>query len=107
MSRIDAMRLPILHVSSAATPADIVRLFHQTERDYVRQTSEETAMDFGTAFHNAQLERVYDTNCILDAALPDDLSSADAVAQAETHYSQAGSILWRWVMNPSSPAKQT
>ncbi len=101
------MPLPILHVSSAATPADIVRLFHQTERDYVRQTSEETALDFGTAFHNASLPRVYDANCILDAALSDELSPADTLAQAQEHFAQAGAPLWRWVMNPSSASDRT
>jgi GNAT superfamily N-acetyltransferase len=100
--------LPILQSTSAsASPETLVRYFIQTERDYVRHLAEETPLDFGTAFHNAQLPKVHDANCILDAALPEGLSPADALAQAQAHFSEAGSTLWHWVMNPSAKAETT
>src|SRR5215213_762826 len=95
--------LPILQSTSAsASPETLVRYFIQTERDYVRHVSEETALDFGTAFHNAQLPKIHDANCILDAALPEGMTADDAFAQAQAHYAEAGSTLWHWLMNPSA-----
>ena len=64
------MPLPILNVTAAATPRTLIRLFNQTERDYVRHLGEETQLDFGTAFHNATLRNVHDANCVLDAFVP-------------------------------------
>ena len=84
-----------------------MRYFIQTERDYVRHLAEETALDFGTAFHNAQLPRIHDANCILDAALPEEMSAAEAFEQAQAHFAQVGSTLWHWVMNPSAKPEAT
>src|SRR5829696_4627684 len=95
--------LPILQSTSAsASPETLTRYFIQTERNYVRHLSEETPLDFGTAFHNAQLPKVHDANCILDAALPERMMPADALAQAQAHFAEVGSTLWHWVMNPSA-----
>src|SRR5688572_22187974 len=98
--------LPILQSSATDTsPATLVRLFLKTEHDYVRHLAEETALDLGTAFHNASLPKIHDANCILDAALPDGMSAPDAFAQALAHYEQVGSTLHHWVMNPSAKAE--
>ncbi|MBC8107762.1 MAG: GNAT family N-acetyltransferase [Anaerolineae bacterium] len=100
--------LPILQSTApAASPETLVRYFIQTERDYVRHLSEETPLDFGTAFHNAQLPKIHDANCILDAALPDGMSPADALTQAQAHFAEVGSTLWHWVMNPSAKSETT
>lgn len=100
--------LPILQSTAAsASPETLVRYFIQTERDYVRHLSEETPLDFGTAFHNAELSKVHDANCILDAALPEGMTPADALAQATAHFAEVGSTLWHWVMNPSAKPEFT
>jgi len=109
------MPLPILHTTSAS-PETLIRLFHQTERDYVRHLSEETSLDVGTAFHNAQLNNVYDANCVLDAALPPTspesaspagITPAEAIREATDHFASVGSTLHRWILNPSLPADRT
>src|SRR5207248_11509477 len=70
-------------------------------------TSEETPLDVGTAFHNAELRDVCDANCVLDAALPEATTPADAVREADVHFASHESIAGRWVMNPSAPAERT
>lgn len=89
------------------TPADLIRFYMQTERDWTRHTSEETALDVGTAFHNAELDRVWDANNVTDAALPEGMSPADAVAQVQEHFASNGSRCRRWNINPSAPTEQT
>jgi GNAT superfamily N-acetyltransferase len=101
------MPLPILQSSSQATSADLVRFFHQTERDWTRHTSEETALDVGTAFHNGDLKEVWDANSILDAALAEGTMPAAAIAEVDEHFRANGSACRRWVMNPSAPPERT
>src|SRR5262245_45955679 len=101
------MPLPILHTTTDSSPQTLVRLFHQTERDYVRHLSEESPLDVGTAFYNAQLRSVFDANCVLDAALPENTSPADAVKEATAYFDSVGSVLRRWIMNPSAPGVTT
>lgn len=101
------MPLPILQSSSQPTAADLVRFFHQTERDWTRHTSEETPLEVGTAFHNAELKEVWDANCILDAALAEGMTPAAAVEEVEEHFRANSSTCRRWVMNPSAPSERT
>jgi ribosomal protein S18 acetylase RimI-like enzyme len=103
------MPLPILQSSAASsTPEALVRYFHQTERDWTRHVAEETPLDdIGTAFHNAQLDRVWDANCVLDAALDEGMFAGDAVAAADAHFTARGATCWRWVMNPSAEQART
>ena len=101
------MSLPILHTSTHATPDALARYFHQTERDWTRHLAEETALDVGTAFCNPQLPNVWDANCVLDAALPETMSPAQAVEVAREHFDACGVACRRWVMNPSAPAQRT
>jgi ribosomal protein S18 acetylase RimI-like enzyme len=101
------MSLPILHSSTQPTPQDLVRFFHQTERDWTRHAAEETPLEIGTAFHNAQLAGVWDANCMLDAALPEDITTARALEEAQTHFRSVGSVCHKWVMNPSAPSQST
>jgi ribosomal protein S18 acetylase RimI-like enzyme len=101
------MPLPILHTTTDSSPQTLLRLFDQTEHDYVRHLSTETPLEVGTAFHNSELKNVFDANCVLDAALPENVSPADAVREAMEHYESVGSILRRWILNPSAPTEKT
>lgn len=102
------MPLPILQSSHHnPTPADLIRYYVQTERDWTRHTSEETSLDVGTAFHNAQLNNVWDANNVIDAALPEGVSPAVAVAQVEEHFDSNGARCRRWNINLSAPPERT
>src|SRR5689334_15052874 len=101
------MPLPILQSSTQPSADDLVRFFHQTERDWTRHTSEEASLDVGTAFHNAQLSDVWDANCVLDAALPDEVTPAQAVEEAAAHFRSVGSTCRKWITNPSAPQEKT
>jgi ribosomal protein S18 acetylase RimI-like enzyme len=102
------MPLPILQSSHHnPTPADLIRFYMQTERDWTRHTSEETTLDVGTAFHNAELDRVWDANNVIDAAIPEGMSPVDAVAQVDEHFASNGSRCRRWNINPSAPPERT
>src|SRR4051794_13458297 len=101
------MPLPNLRSSTQPTTNDLVRFFHQTERDWTRHTSEEAPLDVGTAFHNAQLAEVWDANCLLDAALPEDATPEQAFDEAAAHFRSVGSSCCKGIMNPSVPQERT
>ena len=101
------MPLPILQSSTQPTASDLIRFFHQTERDWTRHTSEETPLDVGTAFHNAELADVWDANCVLDAMLPEDATPEQAFDETTSHFRSAGSTCRKWIMNPSAPQERT
>jgi ribosomal protein S18 acetylase RimI-like enzyme len=98
------MPLPILQPHAAATPEDLVRLFHRTELHWVRHLGEEAQLDAGTAFTNPQLPKVWDANNVIDAAVPPGASPEAAVEEVERHFAGAGTRCRQWVMNPSAPA---
>jgi ribosomal protein S18 acetylase RimI-like enzyme len=100
------MPLPILQPNAAATPEDLVRLFHRTELHWVRHLGQETLLDAGAAFTNAELANVWDANGVIDAALPPGTSPEATVEEAEKHFAAAGVRCRQWVMNPSAPAAQ-
>src|SRR4051812_10323264 len=101
------MPLPILQSSSTPSASDLVRFFHQTERDWTRHTSEGTPLDVGTAFHNAELREVFDANSVLDAALDEGGTPVGAVEEVDAHFASNGSSCRKWVMNPSAPPERT
>jgi ribosomal protein S18 acetylase RimI-like enzyme len=101
-----AMPLPILHDVTEPTPQNLVRLFHRTELHWVRHLGEETQLDSGVAFTNAELPGVWDANLVIDAALPQGTSPEAAVAEVDAHFSAAGTRCLQWLMNPSAPAEQ-
>jgi ribosomal protein S18 acetylase RimI-like enzyme len=98
------MPLPILQSPGSA---DLVRLFHKTELNWARHLGEEAALDVGTAISNPELSNVWDANRVLDAALPEDGSVAEAVEEVEAHFRQAGTRCAMWLLNPAAPAERT
>ena len=101
------MPLPILKTTTDASPEALLRYFHQTELQWTRHTSQETQLDVGMAMHNAELRRTHAANRVLDAAVSEDLSAAEAVRLVDVHFAEVGSTCWQWVMNPSAPAVRT
>ena len=101
------MSLPILPSHRAVSDADLVRLYHRTELESCRQIAEEAVLDCGTALTNPQLANVHDANLIMDAALPEGGSSADAVAEVEAHFRSAGTRCSKWMLNPALPPART
>jgi GNAT superfamily N-acetyltransferase len=101
------MPLPILQSSSPSDPQTLIRLFHKTQHHWTQHLGEETQLSIGSAFVNADLSRISHANCIIDAALPPDISLAQALAEAESHFTSHGVRCLRWVTNPSAPADQT
>jgi ribosomal protein S18 acetylase RimI-like enzyme len=101
------MPLPILNASAQVTPETLVRYFHQTEQRMAEHLGEVTALDVGTAIANPELPNVHDANVLLDAAIPDGLSAAEAFAIARDHFAAQGSPWWKCVLNPSLPVERT
>ena len=95
------MPLPILHAAQQATPADLLRLFLQTELHWSGQLATETALDVGTALANGELAGLSEGNRLLSAALPAEMSPQQAVAQVQGHFAAAGAACLSWTMNPS------
>jgi len=94
------MPLPILTTSSQT----LIRLFHKTERHWTQHLAEEVQLSCGSAFCNPQINRVWDANRLLDGALPDDKTAAEAFQEVQQFFSQHNSRCARWGMNPSAPA---
>jgi ribosomal protein S18 acetylase RimI-like enzyme len=101
------MSLPIIQTIHEPGREDLVRFFHRTELHWLQHLAEQTQLDMGTAFANPDLPEVYDANCIFDAALPEEMTPADAVEQAEAHFREQGTRCTTWVMNPALPSEQT
>jgi len=101
------MSLPILPSRPIASRTDLIRFYYRTEQQWCQQIAEQTALEVGTALLNASLPEVWDANVVFEAAVPDGTSAADAVAEADAHYSANGSRVRKWVTNPSAPADRT
>lgn len=101
------MPLPVLSPHAAATPQDLVRHFHRSELLWTRHLAEETALDAGTAFHNAELSRVWDANRMLDAAVPEGQSVQSVLDEVKAHFADLGLRCAQWTLNPSAPEHRT
>jgi GNAT superfamily N-acetyltransferase len=101
------MDLPILKVTSAPSVETLVRYFHQLAANWTAHVAEKSDLDFGTAWVGAHWPRVHYANRVMDVALPEGMSSADALEQAEAHFRERGSRCWQWIMNPSATEQQT
>jgi hypothetical protein len=73
------MPLPILNIPPSSSPEDLVRFYHRVELHWTRHMAEETVLEAGTAFVNAQLPNVYSANRMLDVSLPEGMTPAEAV----------------------------
>jgi len=100
------MPLPILHSTHEATPEDLLRFYLRTELHWSEQLAQETELDVGTALVNAELSGLGEANRVLSAALPEEMSPPQAVAQVETHFAAAGARCQAWMMNPSATASR-
>ncbi len=98
------MPLPIL---KTPVESDLIRLFHRMTLHYTQHYGETTPLDVGTAIANPALADVYDANVILDAALPEGMLPADAVAQVNAHFASLGCVGRTWVPNPSAKPETT
>lgn len=96
------MSLPIL--SSRSMPETLLRLFHQACGRMAHHIAEAEQLDVGTAYTNPELPLVHDANHVRDAALPEGMSPADALAQVDAFFEPEGVRCAYWVMNPSAPA---
>ena len=101
------MSLPILPSRPAASVADLIRFYHRCDLHWHQQIAEQTQLESGTALTNPNLPDVWDANLMFDAALPEGVSPADAVGEAEAHFSANRSRIGKWIMNPSAPAERT
>ena len=102
------MSLPILPSHRGVSNEDLIRYFYHCENDWGRQVAaEETTLDVGVALTNPVLSKIADANQVIDAALPDDMTAAQALADAEAHFADRGARLLKWVMNPSAPTDRT
>lgn len=101
------MPLPILNSPANATPESLVRYFHQTERRMAEHLGEPEQLDVGTAIANPMLSRVHDANVLLDAAIPEGASAAEAFNAAQAHFDGQGVRWWKCVVNPSMAAERT
>lgn len=101
------MPLPVLNARGEVGPEDLVRLYHRTELHWTRDLGEERALDVGVAFFNRDLPRVWDANRVLDAAVPEGMTSAEAAGQVEQAFAGEGATCASWVLNPSAPEGRT
>ena len=102
------MSLPILPSHRAVTTEDLVRYFYHAEADWGRQVAvEEATLDCGVAMTNRGLAQVADANQVIDAALPEGVTPAEAVREAEAFFASHRSGQLKWVMNPSAPRERT
>lgn len=102
------MPLPVLPAARApATDADLLRLFHRTERLWADPLGEPTQLDAGVAVANPDLPTVPWANRVLEAALPPGGTPAAAVAEVDAHFAAAGARCLLWQLDPSAPAGRT
>jgi ribosomal protein S18 acetylase RimI-like enzyme len=100
--------LPVLRNARApVTDADLLRLFHRTERFWAEHLGEATQLDTGVAITAPDLPNVWEANRMLEAAVPPGTTPGDAIAEVEKHFTSIGSQCWQWQMNPSAPAEHT
>src|SRR4051794_37015765 len=84
------------------TDADLLRLFHRTERMWAEHLGEATQLDCGVAVIAPDLPNVWEANRVLEAAVVPGASPADAVSEVESHFAAAGAPCWQWQLNPST-----
>src|SRR3954452_4782059 len=101
------MSLPILKIADQPSREALIRYFHQTERHWTQHMAEETPLDEGQAFANAELSDVWDANRMLDASLPEGTTPAGVIERVEHHYASLASRCYQWVMNPSAPPQRS
>jgi ribosomal protein S18 acetylase RimI-like enzyme len=101
------MSLPILPSRPAASTADLIRFYYRTDFQWCQQIAEQAQLEVGTALVNPSLPDIPQANVVFDAAVPDGISPADAIAEADAHFAANGSRVLTWVANPSAPAQQT
>jgi len=93
-----------LTVLDQAAAADLPRLFARVNHRWAEQLAEPETLDMGVAIVNAKLSGVADANQLVDAAVPAELSAAQAVRVAEEHFAAAKSICRQWTINTSLAA---
>lgn len=101
------MALPILNARTQPSDADLVRLFHRTDAAWTQHLAEGEQLDVGTAYTNSQLPNVWNANNVRDAALPEGMTPAEAVAQVEAYYAARGVPCAYWIVNPSADLART
>lgn len=101
------MPLPILQTTHDPAPGDLIRLFHRTELHWCRHLGEEAALDAGVGISNPDLPKVWNANRVLDAAVPEGTSPAEAVREVDEHFAAVGVRCAQYTMNPSAPAALT
>jgi ribosomal protein S18 acetylase RimI-like enzyme len=97
------MPLPVLSIQRS-TDADLLRLFHRTDRFWSEHLGETTQLECGVAVIAPDLPQVWEANRMLEAALAPGAAPADAVAEAEAHFAAAGVPCWQWQLYPSTSA---
>jgi ribosomal-protein-alanine N-acetyltransferase len=100
------MPLPILQANASSDPQTLIRLFHKTQHHWTQHLAEEEQLSIGSAFANPDLSRIHNANCILDAAIPQDVSLPNALAEVQSHFASRGLRCLKWVTNPSTPIDQ-
>jgi len=101
------MPLPVLPNAAASSPADFIRLFHQSQLEWCRQLGEETQLDFGRWISNPALGGCDDANCLLDAFLVPGFSAAQLLTEMDDRCRRAGTPWRRCSINPSMPIDRT
>jgi GNAT superfamily N-acetyltransferase len=87
------MNLPILQAGPVSDPAQIARLFLQTQLDWSRHLGEEHDLPLGTAILNLKLPRVPAANAVFNADLPGGISPAAALEEAQAFFRDSGAVL--------------
>jgi len=101
------MPLPVLPNASASSPADFIRLYHQSQLEWCRHLGEETELDFGRWICSPALGESEDANCLLDAFLTPGISATQLLSEMDDRCRRAGTTWRRCSLNPSMPAGQT
>lgn len=101
------MPLPILNQPVVADVSTLIRYYHKTDAHWGAHLAEPVEQDFGTVYCNGQLPRVWESNCVRDARVPEGMNAAQVVALAHEQFALQNSTCWIWVCNPSAPESQT
>jgi GNAT superfamily N-acetyltransferase len=98
------MPLTVLKTIPASSPADLIRLFHQSQLEWSRHLGEEIELDFGRWISNPILPTVDDANCLLDAFIVPGMTAAEVISQMDDRSQQH----WRCcTLNPSMTPDRT
>ena len=85
--------LTVLKTSSASSPEQLVRLFHQSQLEWARHLGEETELDFGRWIDGP--------NCLLDAFPLPGMKASDLIGEMASRSWEGCSL------NPSAAKEQT